>query len=75
MDKKLNEILKKSEARFEEYKHAHEELNHKLGFLSDHKFPKELEWLIHERDSKADLYYDYRNMIEEVRDLLNKWNS
>jgi len=75
MEEKFNEILQKHEIRLIDFEREKNEMAQKCLFLKEHGFNKELEWLNHERQSKIDLFLNYRDAIKELRELLNAWNS
>ena len=75
MEEKLNELLKKAELKLIEYDRTRVEIHHKIIFLCEHGFNKELEWLRHQKDSMTDVFEDYKDTIRNIRDLLNKWQS
>lgn len=73
MEEKLNELLEKAELKLLEYDRERVEINHKMTFLKEHGFNKELEWLHHKKNAMSDLFYDYRTTVKDIRELLNKW--
>lgn len=75
MEEKFNEILLKYELKQIEFEREKNELTQKCVFLKEHGFNKELEWAIHEKQAKMDLYISFRDSLKELRDLLNAWNS
>lgn len=75
MEEKLNELLEKAELKLIEYDRTRVEINHKMTFLREHGFNKELEWLRHQKDSMIDVFEDYKNTVRNIRDMLNKWQS
>lgn len=75
MEEKLNEILEKAELRIVQYEKEREELSHKIRFLKEHGFEKEKEWLLNKKNAMNDVFFDYRDSVEKIRELLNKWLS
>ena len=75
MEEKLNELLEKAELKLIEYDRTRVEINYKIRFLREHGFNKELEWLIHQKDSMIDVLDDYKDTVINIRDMLNKWQS
>jgi hypothetical protein len=51
------------------------EINHKITFLHEHGFKKELEWLKHKKDSMICVFEDYKDTVRKIRDMLNLWQS
>ncbi len=75
MEDKLKEILDKYEERINRYQEKKEKLYSRLGFLQDHKFKEEERITLVQIESMDMLLYDFKNLHEEVRELLNKWQS
>ena len=75
MEEKLNEILEKAELKLIEFDRILDEINHKMKFLREHGFNKELEWLRHQKLSMFDVLEDYKDTVRNIRDMLNAWNS
>lgn len=75
MEEKLNELLEKAELKLIAYDRERVEINHKMSFLKEHGFNKELDWLQHKKNAMSDLFYDYRETVQNIRDLLNEWLS
>lgn len=75
MEEKLNELLEKAELKLTEYDRERTDLNHKMRFLIEHKFEKELEWIRFKRESMCEIFEDYRDTVTEIREMLNKWQS
>ena len=75
MEDKLNEILEKAELKLIEYDKSRVEINHKMTFLLEHVFNKELEWLRHKKDSMINVFEDYKDTVRDIRDVLNQWQS
>ena len=75
MEEKLNELLEKAELKIIEYDKERVEINHKMSFLREHGFNKELEWLSHRKDSMIDVFEDYKDTVKSIREMLNAWQS
>ena len=75
MEEKLNEILEQAEIKLISYEKDVQLLNSEIEFLMKHKFYKELDHVKTSRNSKVELFEDYRETVRKTRDLLNKWNS
>lgn len=75
MEEKLKEIIEAHETNLVRYTQERDDRISKMKFLSEHKFMQELAYLQTQRDAINDMFYDYRNAIEELRKMLNAWNS
>jgi hypothetical protein len=75
MEEKLNEIISKHEQNLAMYIEYRNSRNEKMRFLSDHKFDHEVEFLRVQKEAVSDILYDYQNIIESLRELLNAWES
>lgn len=71
----LDTILTVAESEVVKYSHKKDEIQAKMKFMSEHGFEKELEHLRTKRDAFNDVFYDYRQLTEKLRELLNAWNS
>ena len=75
MEEKLNELLEKAELKLIKYDRERVEINHKMSFLQEHGFNKELEWLRHRKHSMIDVLEDYKDTVRNIREILNAWQS
>jgi hypothetical protein len=75
MEKKLNEIISEHEKNLVKYTQERDSRQEKMRFMSEHKFEHELQHLITQKEAVSDMFYDYRKAIEDLRELLNAWNS
>jgi hypothetical protein len=75
MDEKLNEIIKEHEKNLVKYTQERDLLQGKMRFMAEHKFEHELANLRTQKEAVSDMFYDYRKAIEDLRKLLNAWNS
>jgi len=75
MEEKLNEIISKHEQNLVTYIEYKNSRNEKMRFLSEHKFDHEVEFLRVQKEAVSDILYDYQNIIESLRELLNAWES
>jgi Spy/CpxP family protein refolding chaperone len=75
MEEKLKKIIEEHEILLEKYNQERGERIAKMNFLNEHKFFHELQHLRTQKDAINDIFYDYRNAIEELRKMLNDWNS
>jgi hypothetical protein len=75
MEEKLNELLEIAEIKIIRYEKEIEELKHKLRFLRNHSFNKEAEYVELKLDSITLIFYDYRDSVVDIRNLLKTWQS
>lgn len=75
MEEKLEEIIQDAEERLDEIERTISSLKLKMAFLKDHKFHREHDWILAEYISKHEIYSQYKKTVEEIRGLLNLWNS
>jgi hypothetical protein len=75
MEEKLKQIIEAHELNLVKYTQERDARIAKMQFMSEHKFMQELGHLQTQKDAISDMFYDYRNAIEELRNLLNAWNS
>ena len=75
MEEKLNEIITKHEKNLVKYTQERDSQQEKMKFMSEHKFENELAHLRTQKEAVSDIFYDYRKAIEDLRELLNAWNS
>jgi hypothetical protein len=75
MEEKLQKIIETHELNIVKYTQERDERNAKMQFLRDHNFEKEYEHLLTQKMATGDMFYDYRNAIEELRKMLDAWQS
>lgn len=75
MEEKLNEIITKHEKNLIKYTQERDSRQEKMKFMFEHKFEHELAHLRTQKEAVSDMFYDYRKAIEDLRELLNAWNS
>jgi hypothetical protein len=75
MEEKLNEIIKAHENNLLKYTQERDTRLAKMQFMSEHKFEHESQHLRTQKDAVSDMFFDYRKAIEDLRELLNAWNS
>ena len=75
MEEKLNELLEIAELNIIDFEYKLVSIDHKISFMSEHKFDRELEWLLYERTSLTALFQDYKKTVTDIREMLNKWQS
>ena len=75
MEEKLNEIITEHEKNLVKYTQERDYLQKKMIFMLEHKFENELAHLRTQQEAVSDMFYDYRKAIEDLRELLNAWNS
>lgn len=75
MEEKLNQIITAHENNLLKYTQERDSRLEKMKFMVEHKFDHEYEHLKTQKDAVSDMFYDYRMAIEELRELLNAWNS
>ena len=75
MEEKLQKIIETHELNIVKYTQERDERNAKMQFLKEHKFEKEYEHLLTQKMATSDMFYDYRKAIEDLREMLNAWNS
>jgi D-arabinose 1-dehydrogenase-like Zn-dependent alcohol dehydrogenase len=75
MEEKFNKILEKHELNVSAYVATKKATLEKMKFMQEHNFQHELEHLRVKRDAINDILMDYQNAIEDLRALLNAWNS
>ena len=75
MEEKLNKIIETHELNLVKYTQERDARNAKMQFLRDHNFEKEYEHLLTQKMATIDIFYDYRNAIDELRKMLDAWNS
>ena len=75
MEEKLNELLEKAELQIIQHEKEREELSNKIRFLKEHGFEKEKEWLLNKKNAMNDVFFDYRETVQNIREMLNKWLS
>jgi hypothetical protein len=74
MEEKLNEIITKNEVLVQRFTDYQNSLNQKMQFVYDHDFIHEYKHLQTQEQAMTPLLEDYRDAIEELRNLLNAWN-
>ena len=75
MEEKLKEIIEAHEANLVKYTQERDARQAKMQFMSEHKFEQELQHLRTQKDAVSDMFYDFRKAIEDLREMLNAWNS
>jgi len=75
MEEHLNELLEKAELKIIKHEKEREELSCKIRFLKEHGFEKEKEWFDNKRNAMDDVFFDYRETVQNIREMLNKWSS
>ena len=75
MEEKQKELIETNENILVKYTQERDARLAKMRFMNEHKFMQELAHLQIQKDAISDIFYDYRNAIEELRMLLNSWNS
>ena len=75
MEEKLKEIIEAHENNLVKYTQERDARIAKMQFMSEHKFMQELEHLRTQKDAVSDMFYDYQKAIEDLRKMLNDWNS
>jgi len=75
MEEKLKEIIEAHEMHLLKYTQERDARNAKIGFMIDHSFKHEAQFLQEQKDAVTDMFYDYRKAIEDLREMLNAWNS
>ncbi|WP_114752333.1 hypothetical protein [Pleomorphovibrio marinus] len=75
MEEKLEEILQKAESDLYDFDKEITQLQHRAMFLQNHSFNKEKEWVYAKLDAKREIFYRYKTTVENLREMLNKWNS
>lgn len=75
MEEKLNKIIETHELILVKYTQEHHDRNAKMKFLREHKFEKEYEHELTQKMAISDIFYDYRTAIDELRKMLDAWNS
>ena len=75
MEEKLKEIIEAHENNLLKYTQERDARLSKMQFMSEHKFEQELQHLRTQKDAVSDMFFDYRKAIEDLREMLNAWNS
>ncbi len=75
MEEKLNKIIETHELNLVKYTQERDARNAEMQFLREHNFEKEYEHLLNQKMATSDMFYDYRNAIDEFRKMLDAWNS
>lgn len=75
MEEKLKQIIEEHEKLVSEYQIQNDIRFEKMRFLQEHHFEHELAHERLVRQSALSILLDYRKAIEELRALLNAWNS
>ena len=68
-------LIEEHENNLVKYTQERDERQAKMIFMREHKFEEELRVLITKKDAVSDIFYDYRKAIEDLRKILNDWNS
>ena len=69
MEEKLQKIIETHELNIVKYTQERDERNAKMQFFKEHKFEKEYEHLLTQKMATSDMFYDYRNAIDELRKM------
>lgn len=75
METRLTEIIEHHEMELLRYKAEIDSINAKTAFMSEHKFQHELVYLQNKKSAMLDIFFDYKKIIEDLRDVLNALNS
>lgn len=75
MEEILQKLIEEHELNLNKYTTERDTRIAKMQFLNEHKFMHELEHLRTQKDAVSDIFYDYRKAIEDLRKILNDWNS
>lgn len=75
MEEILQKLIEEHELNLNKYAIECSTRIAKMQFLNEHKFMHELEHLQTQKDAVSDIFYDYRKAIEDLRKILNDWNS
>jgi len=75
MEEKLKEILESNLIRVERYAKEEEKLIAQIDFYSSHNLNEEKRIALVKYEALSKVLYRYKDMVEEVKDLLNAWNS
>ena len=75
MEEKLQEILDSNLIRVDTYTKEEEKLLSQIDFYSNHNLNEEKRIALIKYEAVSKVLYRYKAMVEEVRELLNAWNS
>ena len=75
MEEILEKLIEEHELNMIRYKQEKEERQYKMIFCNEHKLENELLFLRNQQNAINDIYYDYKKAIEDLRKILNDWNS
>lgn len=75
MEEKLKEIIEAHESNLVRYTKNRDSRRAKMEFLNEHQFYEELRHLQIQKDAISEIFYDYQKAIEDLREMLNAWNS
>lgn len=75
MEEKLKEILDSNLIRVDTYTKEEEKLLSQIDFYSTHNLNEEKRIALIRHEALSKVLYRYKAMVEEVRELLNAWNS
>jgi len=75
MENKLREILHAHELKLVEFEQQIEKRNYKIIFMKEHNFPNELQFLQTEKMAITEMFIFYRDIIEQIKELLNACES
>ena len=75
MEEKLKEILDDYEGQISKYEKLLQDLDSKLAFYIEHKFEEEVRMIRVKYDTLNMAIYRWRKMQNELKDVLNAWNS
>ena len=75
MKEKLKEIIDLNERVLTRHSKQRDERRERINFMSEHKFEEEVRRLTIERDVTTDLFLDYRNVVDDLKELLNKMEA
>jgi len=75
MEEKLKEILESNLIRVDGYAKEEEKLISQIDFYSSHNLNEEKRIALIKYEALSKVLYRYKAIVEEVKDLLNAWNS
>ena len=75
MEEELKEILESNLIRVDTYAKEEEKLISQIEFYDKHNLQEEKRIALIKYDTISKVLYRYKAMVEEVRELLNAWNS
>ncbi len=75
LEEKLDEIISNNEYEIHKLKEKENALLQYINFVSDHKFEEEKRIANIKYCETSLILHHYSKMVQELRDVLNKWNS